>query len=262
MKSIDRSKRISFEEVADLYTEVRPAYPAAVVADIIEFSSIPPLGRILEVGCGPGNATLPFAEHGYTVTAIELGARLAEIAKQRCTSYPRVHILHCAFEDWEVDRGAYDLAISADAFHWIPPEIGYPRLALALKNGGSAALFWNTTIFPDTEWAQKVDELYRSGVYGVENPDRGLLVNQLVDVIRENFAGCRCFDEPQIRQYRWQNELTTDQYLKLLRTYSGHHGMDVGLRDQLYSRIRAVLDQHGGKVFLPQLTILFMAKVK
>jgi len=57
--SIDRSRRITFEEVADLYNETCSGYPEALVEDIIALSGIPAGGRILEVGCGPGNATPP-----------------------------------------------------------------------------------------------------------------------------------------------------------------------------------------------------------
>lgn len=57
--SIDRRDRTAFEELADLYAEARPGYPDALVEDVIRFSGIPAGGNILEVGCGPGNATLP-----------------------------------------------------------------------------------------------------------------------------------------------------------------------------------------------------------
>ena len=42
---------------------------------------------------------------------------------------------------------AFDLAISGEAFHWISPEIGYPKVASALKDGGSAAFFWILYLF-------------------------------------------------------------------------------------------------------------------
>jgi hypothetical protein len=54
---IDRSRRSAFEEVADLYDEVRPGYPDELIADALSLSQIPADGRILEIGCDPGNAT-------------------------------------------------------------------------------------------------------------------------------------------------------------------------------------------------------------
>ncbi|MGB4804145.1 MAG: SAM-dependent methyltransferase, partial [Anaerolineae bacterium] len=75
--SIDRSRRIIFEEVADLYNETRTRYLDALIEDIIRLAALPADGRILEIGCGPGNATVSFARRGYRLLAIELGERLA-----------------------------------------------------------------------------------------------------------------------------------------------------------------------------------------
>jgi 2-polyprenyl-3-methyl-5-hydroxy-6-metoxy-1,4-benzoquinol methylase len=69
--SIDRSRRITFEEVAELYDQVRPSYPEELVDDALALSGIPAGGQILEIGCGPGNATIPFARRGYRIVGIE-----------------------------------------------------------------------------------------------------------------------------------------------------------------------------------------------
>ena len=48
--------------------------------------------RILEIGCGTAQATLPFAERGYAIHCIELGANLAAIAKRKLSAYPKVQV--------------------------------------------------------------------------------------------------------------------------------------------------------------------------
>jgi SAM-dependent methyltransferase len=125
---IDRTRRITFEEVAEIYDEVRPSYPEELIEDVLTLSGIPADGRILEIGCGPGNATLPFARRGYSILGIELGERLAALATNNCRAYPGVAIRNVAFEDWELEEKAFDLAIAADALHWIPPEVGPRRI--------------------------------------------------------------------------------------------------------------------------------------
>ena len=150
--AIDRSKRITFEEVADLYEALRSDYPEELVEDILDWSGITAEGRILEIGCGSGNATVSFARRGYSILGIELGERLAALAARNCPPYPGVEILNSAFEDWALAENAFDLALAADSFHWIPPEIGYPKLARALKASGSAAFFWNAPADPETDW--------------------------------------------------------------------------------------------------------------
>ncbi len=260
--TIDRRRRIAFEEVADLYDEVRPGYPEELVEDVLDLSGLPADGRILEIGCGPGNATLAFARRGYRILGIELGERLAALAAKNCRAYPDVQIRNSSFEDWELEEAAFDLAISADAFHWIPPEVGYPKLARALKASGSAALFWNIPVDPATDWSRAIDQVYQTATCGLENPDKAFTAEWLVGIITDNFVKSGCFGEVTIRRYSWSLSLTSEQYLKLLRTYSSHRGLDEPTRDRLFADIRDVLERFGGRVTKPQLTALFHARVK
>ena len=260
--SIDRSRRITFEEIADLYDEVRPGYPEELVDDVVALSGIAGNGRILEIGCGPGNATIPFARRGYAILAIELGARLAALAAKNCRPYPQVEICHTAFEEWALTENAFDLAISADAFHWIEPKTGYPKIAAALKASGSAALFWNVPANPDTDWSRAIDAVYQEIAPQLDNPEKGFTVDWLIGIIKGNFAASGCFAAVDVRQYAQLETLTGEQYIKQLRTFSGHRGLDETTRRSLYARILNVIEQFGGSLTKPQLTVLFHAKVQ
>lgn len=260
--SIDRSKRIYFEQHADLYDQTRPGYPEELIENILSLSDIPASGRILEIGCGPGNATIPFARRGYHIVAIELGERLAALAAKNCLPYPKVEIRNASFEDSAVEERAYDLAISADAFHWIPPEIGYPKIAGALKDSGSVALFWNIPVGPQTEWSRAIDSVYREVALGVENPDKSITLEWVTGVIKHNFAACGCFQEVAVKTYRWSETYSTDRYLNLVRTYSSLASLDAPTRSRLFAGIRGVLEDFGGWINKPFLAALFHARVK
>ncbi|MCC7360326.1 MAG: class I SAM-dependent methyltransferase [Anaerolineales bacterium] len=248
--------------MADLYNETRPGYPGALVEDVVRFANLAPDGRILEIGCGPGNATIAFSQRGYHILAIELGERLAALAAARCRDYPRVAIRRMAFEDWPVEAGAFDLAISADAFHWIPPEIGYPKVAQALRHAGSAAFFWFVPVDPQTDWSRAIDAVYRERAPGLENPDRAFTAEWLTGIIRANFAASRQFGEVTVRDYAWSEPLTAERYLKLLRTCSGHADLDAETRQRLYAGIRGVIERHGGTVARAFQVMLYQARRK
>jgi len=53
--------RSTFDEAAELYHRARPGYPAALFDDLAELTSIRPGSRVLEIGPGTGQATLPLA---------------------------------------------------------------------------------------------------------------------------------------------------------------------------------------------------------
>lgn len=61
------SFRTIFDQAALDYDEVRPGYPEELIEDVISISAIPKDGRILEIGCGTGQATIPFAKCGYSI---------------------------------------------------------------------------------------------------------------------------------------------------------------------------------------------------
>ena len=94
-------RRNVFDEVPELYDEVRPGYPEQLFEDIVSLSGIPSGGRILEIGCGTGQATLPFAERGYHILCLEIGKNLAVRARSNLRDYPNVEVKTVSFEDWE-----------------------------------------------------------------------------------------------------------------------------------------------------------------
>ncbi len=66
------SRKTVFDQAARDYDEVRPGYPQELIEDIISISAIPEDGRILEIGCGTGQATIPFAKRGYSMTCLDI----------------------------------------------------------------------------------------------------------------------------------------------------------------------------------------------
>src|SRR3984957_3614499 len=74
-------RRRSFDQMAQLYSRARGAPPPALFAAGAVF--VPPPADALEIGCGPGNASLPLLERGFRIHAVELGENLAAFARER-----------------------------------------------------------------------------------------------------------------------------------------------------------------------------------
>src|ERR671938_966571 len=99
--------RATFDEVALLYDRARPGYPEALFDDVVALSGIPPGGRILEIGCGTGQATVPLARRGYRILCVELGENLAAAARRKLATFPQVEVRTAAFEDWPAEHNAF-----------------------------------------------------------------------------------------------------------------------------------------------------------
>jgi SAM-dependent methyltransferase len=258
-----KAQRDSFDEVFREYDEVRPSYPDKLIKDIICISKISKDGKILEVGCGTGQATLLFAELGYSMTCLDIGKKLVKKAREKCKNYPNVKIHNISFEDWQPEKEAFDLLISGTAFHWIPPEIGYPKAAEVLKDTGFIALFWNMPPTRYTGFFQDVQRVYQRFVPEWEDPRDGPGTEKKILERKNYIDGTGLFEKIGVSTYPWSRIYSTDQYLKLLDTYSDHRNLGKEKRNQLYEGIRTLInEEHGGKVIRPYLSVLFIARKK
>ena len=61
-----REQRLVFGEVADVYDRARPAYPESLVDEVVSYARLVGGDPVLEVGCGTGKATVPFARRALT----------------------------------------------------------------------------------------------------------------------------------------------------------------------------------------------------
>jgi SAM-dependent methyltransferase len=129
-----------FNEIPELYDRVRPGYPDQMFADLVAIAGVDKESSVLEVGCGTGQATRSLAALGCPVTAVEPGAALGAIARQRLADHGNVTVETSTFEEWD-DRGRrFDVLVSASAWHWVDPSIGWPRAHDVLRPGGWMAL--------------------------------------------------------------------------------------------------------------------------
>jgi SAM-dependent methyltransferase len=141
MPPTDRQRlRVTFDQAAELYDRVRPGYPPALFDDLTELAGIGPGCRLLEIGPGTGQVTLPLAERGCQIVAVELGAELAAVARRNLARFPHVQIVTAGFEDWPLPTEPFDVVLAATAFHWIDPAVRVSKAADALRPGGMLAI--------------------------------------------------------------------------------------------------------------------------
>ena len=129
-----------FDEVPEVYDRVRPSYPDDLFADLVATTGLDERTAVVEVGCGTGQATRSLAALAGSVTAVESGAGMAAVARDRLAALPNVEVETSSFEEWD-DRGRrFDLFAAASSWHWIDPAIGWRRAHDLLRPGGWMAL--------------------------------------------------------------------------------------------------------------------------
>ncbi|HEX4703706.1 MAG TPA: class I SAM-dependent methyltransferase [Pseudonocardiaceae bacterium] len=251
--------RAGFDRVAALYDRSRPGYPSVMFDDLAELAGIGPDCRVLEIGCGTGHATLPLAQRGCHVLAVELGARLAAVASARLADFPYVRIEVADFDRWTTDEPAFDVVFAATAFHWLDPASRYDRVADLLRPGGFLAVAGNEHIAGGTEqFFVDVQACYRR--YDPTTPPGQLL--QPADAIPFDRALGERYEQPVFRRHEWNVDYRTAEYLDLLRTYSPTLALPTLARDGFLRAVGALIDsRYGGRITKRYLTELRVARV-
>jgi SAM-dependent methyltransferase len=238
-----QSFRTLFDEVAQEYDRVRPGYPASLIEDVVTISELPEKGRILEIGCGSGQATLPFARRGYTLHCLDIGQNFVDLATRKFQSYGNVQIQHAAFEDWIPQGQPFDLVMSATAFHWIAPDVGYPKAAQVLKNTGSVAIFSNEHPRPHTGFFAEIQSIYQRVVPEMSERYTPSSLDEDIQATAAVIDATRVFEPVVVRTYPWEQRYTAEQYLGVLDTYSNHRSLEPDKRVRLFDAIRDLIEK-------------------
>lgn len=260
--------RLTFNEDVENYEKHRPTYTKELFEDVISFSRLGREKKAIEIGIGTGQATLPFLKTGCGITAVEIGDKLARFTADKFADYGNFKVINQDFEGVALEENCYDLVYSASAFHWIPPEIGLPKVYRLLKRGGVFAWFSNQPMPSDENIHvhQAVQAVYDR--YAEFFKSTGPAVDP--EVIKEQIKR-KCLERGDIirrygfadvydKLYYGTRVFTSKEYVELISTYSDHRAMPEQQRIPFYKEIAAAIDKCGGRFILSDSMILCMGR--
>ncbi len=255
-------QRLAFGRVAELYDRARPSYPAAVVDELIEFAGLRAGDRVLEVGAGTGKLTCLLAERGLAVLALEPSVEMAELARTNCQRYPLVEIEEVDFERWQPSVPPLPLVVSAQAWHWVTPELRYERAADALEPGGTLAAIWTLPDWEDTQLRDRLRDAYRAApdlrsdfpMHPASEP------TDMAGDWQAEIEASAGFADAQVRKHPWNATYSTAEYLELLQTHQDHILLAPATRERLLAAVAAAIDAAGGEIVLSFVTRLCLAR--
>jgi SAM-dependent methyltransferase len=233
-----RRLRTTFDEVPELYDRARPLYPAELFDDLVAFAGLRAGSRVLEIGCGTGQATLPLAERGFEVVCVELGEQLAAVAQRKLAGFSNVEVVNAVFEEWEADERSFDAVVAFTAFHWVDPGVKYEKAARLLRPGGALAVAETEHVLADGGdpfWSE-VQADYDAAAPSDRNrpPPRPEEIGDLRDQIEETGL----FTGVEVRRHLTDVTYSAEEYISVLDTYSPNRAMEAAKRELLYDLIR------------------------
>jgi SAM-dependent methyltransferase len=261
-----RQQRLVFGEVAELYDRARAGYPEALIDDVISFAGGDgPSLRALEVGAGTGKATVGFARRDLEILALEPSADMAAVARRNCQQFPRVRVESMSFEDWPAQADGFGLLFSAQAWHWVSPEIRYRKAAEVLGPGGTLALFWHRVRWRGEPVRDELVSLYRRlapGLLARRPGFPGLSARSGDGAAGDEVRETGLFGDVTERTYPWPATFTADAFVELLMTQSDHRLLPDDKRSELLDAVRELIARHGGEVVIPHASLLALAHLR
>lgn len=250
-------RRNWYSPVADIYYSARPQYPEELIDRAVILAQLSPDASILEVGCGPGNATVAFAQSGFSMTCLEPNQDFCHLAQHHCTPYPNVVIHNTLFEDWEAEAKQFDAVLSANAFHWIPPAIRYAKSAAALRDQGFLILLWNLTPEPSYEVYQAIEELYQAYAPSLVRYEGAKVQAEILTGFGQEILDSGYFKQLVVEQTACEVSYSIDEYLRLLSTL---RRLEPQTKALLFAGLRERLEKFGDRVQLSFLAAVHVAR--
>jgi len=254
---VDRRRALSFGSGAELYDRRRPSYPAAAVDHVL--GCVPDAAEVLEIGAGTGKATALLAARGVRVTAVEPDPLMADVLRGNA---PAAEVVVSGFEEWPgpASGRGFDLAVSAQAWHWIDHDVAIPRLARLLRPGGAMAVMANIPRDGGFDLHAELEPVYQRFVPDMP-PDPMRWWSGEWEFTAAGFRDSGLFDVDDLWRVDWEEPLTSNEFAELTATHSTYRVLDEERRVALVDALCAAIDDRGGRVVMWYRTAVLVARL-
>jgi ubiquinone/menaquinone biosynthesis C-methylase UbiE len=270
-----------FDGMAEAYDALRSGYPSALVATAVEIAGLGPESRVVEVGSGTGKLTEELVALGLHVDAVEPGRNMIEVARRRLNDSELVRFHIGRFEDVPLPERSFDAVLSASAFHWVDPQIGWRKAAGLLRPGGTLGLFQPVSVRNESagDAVAELDAAFRrlAPAQAAERPaarDEATIVagaEQRRDNVSEVWAWLahpgfevaeaeRLFGPATLTTVPRVIEQTADELWAVFETTARHERLSPAVRAELRSESERIIDRSGGTLRSTRIVALVTAQ--
>ncbi len=248
-----------YSSVATAYDRTRPRYPQELIQQATSY--LLSGATILEIGCGPGIATVEFAKLGFSMVSLEPSAAACQIARENCAIYPQVEIINTTFEDWDAGSVKFSAILAATSWHWVDPQIGYPKAIASLEDQGYLILLWNHIPQPSYVIYQELEKVYTNLAPALAKYEDQATQEKSLQKVGQTVIDSGLFKDLISTKIFSQVSYRIDDYLALLSTLSPYIALESHQREELFNGLREVLTvNHGTEIQTSYLSMLQVAQ--
>jgi ubiquinone/menaquinone biosynthesis C-methylase UbiE len=144
-----------FESTAYYYARYRPGYPKRFFKYVVQEFKLDKGGRMLDLGCGTGQLSVPLAPYFKEVIAMDPDAAMLKEGKQiaQKAGVRNIKWVKGSSEDLKISMGKFQLVVMGRSFHWMNQKKTLAMLYKILEPGGGVVIVSERR--KDTTWTPK-----------------------------------------------------------------------------------------------------------
>ena len=144
------------------YARYRPGYPEAFFADVVARFRLDGTGRLLDLGCGTGQLTVPLARHVTEALGVDPEPEMLVEAANRAreSNVTNVAWAQGSSADLPGEFGRFKLVTMGRSFHWMDRGRVLAALdGMVEADGGVVMANDSCLVRPVTAWQRAVEDL-------------------------------------------------------------------------------------------------------
>ncbi len=251
--------RETFGKVSELYETSRIGYPTQLIEDIIIYSKIRSNSSILDVGCGSGQLTFPFAQHGFKIMGLDLSKDMITLASKKCSQFLNVNFKLGLFEEAQFPNKTFNLIVSGMAWHWVTSEDRYDKINRLLTKDGALALCWSYQ-YGEAKFRQDVGKILDK--YGKSEGQTGPKIPLYAASAHEELKKNSLFKSVIRKEYQEDIKFSKEKYLNLVLTYHWVQLLSENKREKLVQDFHELYNRYGEILIIPYKFVVIIAKKK
>lgn len=202
-----------FKGTAWYYTRYRSAYPAKVIAFLVDACHLDIHSRLLDLGSGPGNLAIPLSTHVDEVIAVDPDADMLDqgqrIARENGVENIR-WILASSYDLSGLAIGEVNAATIGQAFHWMDREQTLRDLAHIVLPDGVVAIVGGPKRMGQTpDWSLVIEQRVQKWL-GKERRAGSSIYQHPTERFEETLRRSE-FSTVRVRKFVWQEERGLDE---------------------------------------------------
>jgi SAM-dependent methyltransferase len=232
MSDHDSALAAAFDHRAAQFERAPVQSNPQTLARLIQVADLPPGGRVLDAGCGPGLVGEALLRAGFGVVGVDLSAEMITRARQRCAAFGERAVFEQKSLFDPALAGPFDGAISRFVLHHTPDPLAFLRRQVELLRPGGVLAACDHTTDPDrarADWHQRI-EIGRDRTH-TRNPTPGEMVDLLAAA---GLTELRLVEEPLVLDFEeWFDRGTPSENKATVREWLLSGSAARGFRPQL-----------------------------